>query len=241
MDHYERISEDYDAHYNDAFSRNYMDRFVFDPMFHGIDVAGKSVLEAMCGGGQTADYLLDRRAEVTGLDISAKQVAHFQRRHPDAKVRCGSVLNSGIPAESYDIVSVVGGIHHMPPNVEQTIIEIHRVLKPGGFFCFMEPHSESLAEGFRRTWYKHDPLFAKNEAAINMTELRKAFADRFDYKHELYLGNFGYLFVLNSMVFRIPKRLKSIYSPAMMALESFVNKIGGKPLSCYVVGQWQKK
>ncbi len=105
----------------------------------------------------------------------------------------------------------------------------------------MEPHSESLAEVFRRTWYKHDPLFAKNEAAINMTELRKSFNDRFDFKNELYLGNFGYLFVLNSMVFRIPKKLKTIYSPAMMVLESLVNKIAGKPLSCYVVGQWQKK
>ena len=129
----------------------------------------------------------------------------------------------------------------MPPHVDQTLDEIHRVLKPGGSFCFMEPHSESLAEGFRRTWYKHDPLFAKNEAAINMSELRDKFKNHFDFRQEFFLGNFGYLFVLNSMVFRIPMRLKAIYAPAMSAVETMFNKIGGKPFSCFVVGQWQKK
>lgn len=239
--HYERIAADYDAHYNDKFSQRYMQKFVFEPMFKDIDVNNKSVLEAMCGGGQTTKYLLDRNARVTGLDISPQQTAHFKKRHQDAEVICGSILNSGIASESFDIVSVVGGIHHMPPYTRESIAEIHRMLKPGGYFCFMEPHSESAAESFRRAWYKRDTLFAENEAAVNMSELRENFKESFNFRHEHYLGNFGYLLVLNSMVFRIPLKLKPLYSPSLMATEAVLNKVFGKPLSCFVVAQWQKK
>ena len=239
--HYERISQEYDAHYNDIYSQQYMQQMAFEPMFAGINLKEKSVLEAMCGGGQTAKYLLDREANVTGLDISAQQTDHFKNRHPKTTVICGSMLNSGIANESYDVVSVVGGIHHMPPNINESIEEIHRILKLGGYFCFMEPHSESVAETFRQMWYKCDSLFAENEAAINMRELHQTFCDKFEFKREEYLGNFGYLFVLNSMVFRIPLKFKPFYSSAFIKLESFCNKILGKSFSCFVVAQWQKK
>lgn len=239
--HYEVIAADYDSHYNDGHSRAYMRRFAFEPMFGGLDLAGKNVLEAMCGGGQTTRYLLDRGARVTGFDISPQQTSHFKIRHPDADVRCGSILNSGFDSNSFDVVSVVGGIHHLPPHIDQGITEIHRILKPGGSFCFMEPHSETAVDCVRRAWYKRDPLFAKNEEAINVGQLRETFADRFEFRSEIYAGNVGYLLVLNSMVFRIPLAIKPIYSPAMMMLESVLNGVLGKPFSCFVVGQWRKK
>ena len=240
QDHYERIAAEYDIHYNDAYSRKYMREFVFKPMFDGIELENRNVLEAMCGGGQAARFLMERNATVTGLDISEQQAGYFKLRQPGAEVICGSILDSGIPDASFDIVSVVGGIHHMPPHIDETIVEIHRILKPDGYFCFMEPHSESIAEIFRSTWYKYDPLFAKNEAAISMRKLRGTFADRFEFVRENYFGNFGYLFVLNSMVFRVPPRIKTIYSPLMLFAESVFNRIGGKPFSCFVVGQWRK-
>lgn len=239
--HYERISTDYNAHYNDFYSQKYMQRFVFEPMFAGIDLNNKIVLEAMCGGGQATEYLLNRQSKVIGLDISPQQTANFKRRHNQADVLCASILNSGIASESFDIVSVVGGIHHMPPHTNESILEIHRILKPGGYFCFMEPHSESLAEIARKAWYKRDSLFAENEAAVNMSKLRKDFQDYFNLKHEHYLGNFGYLLVLNSMVFRLPLKLKPFYSPPLLAAETVFNKLLGKSLSCFVVAQWQKK
>lgn len=239
--HYERISADYDAHYNDKYSREYMLTFVFEQMFNGLDLQGSVLLEAMCGGGQTTNYVRERGANVTGLDISPQQAAHFLRRHPDSSVLCGSILDTSFADNTFDVISVVGGVHHMPPNVNECIAEIHRILKPGGSFCFMEPHTESFADRFRQFWYRYDPLFAKNEAAINMSELRNKFEDKFEFAKEVYAGNFGYLFVLNSMVFRVPHKLKDIYSPAIIALERFLNKVLHKRFSCFVVGQWKKK
>ncbi len=179
---YERISPEYDIHYNDAYSQKYMRRFVFEPMFAGIDLNNKSVLEAMCGGGQSAKYLLDKNACVTGIDISPQQIANFKQRHPRALTICASILNSGIESESFAVVSVIGGIHHMPPYTTKTILEIHRILEPGGYFCFMEPHRESVLETFRKAWYKRDNLFAENEEAVDMSELRSEFNDYFKFK-----------------------------------------------------------
>lgn len=240
-DHYERISAGYDAHYNDFQSQKYIRRFILDPMFKGIELENKLVLEAMCGGGQITEYLLEKNARVVGLDISPSQMAYFHRRHNRAQVVCGSMLNSGIKDESFDAVAIIGGIHHLPPHTSESLHEIHRVLKTGGYFCFAEPHSESLAEMPRKMWYKRDSLFAENEAAVNMSELRNEFSKMFDFKTEIYLGNVAYLLVFNSMVFRVPLRLKPFYSPALMGMEGILNRLLGKPFSCLVVAQWQKK
>src|SRR5207249_1728428 len=42
----------------------------------GSDVADKDVLEIACGGGQSAVYLAEQGARVTGVDFSSAQLAH---------------------------------------------------------------------------------------------------------------------------------------------------------------------
>lgn len=239
--HYDRIAVEYEAHYSDACSQQYRDRFIYEPMFEGLNLEGRRVLEAMCGSGQTTEFLLSRKALVTGLDISSREIASFKKRWPDCDIVCGSILDSTLENNSFDCITVVGGLHHLHPNLNDALREIHRVLKSGGHLCFAEPHSEALPDIVRRHWYKRDKLFADNEAAINMKELKREFSSSFSFKKELYLGNIGYLLVLNSMVFRIPLRLKPHYSPLVMWLEGVINRVQGKMFSCYVVAQWQKK
>ena len=211
------------------------------PMFAGIELAGTKVLDAMCGSGQLTPYLLGRGASVTGLDISSEEIGLFRKRWPTCEAVCSSVLDSSLDSESFDTIVVVGGLHHLHPSLNKAIAEFHRILRPGGFFCFAEPHSGSLPELFRRHWYKHDSLFADNEAGIDMKALKNEFGSGFTFKSEIYSGNLAYLLVLNSMVFRIPLSLKSYYTPALMALEPIINKVQGKLLSCFMVAQWQKK
>ena len=73
--------------------------------------------------------------------------------------------------------------------------EIHRVLKPGGYFCFMEPHSGSFPDVIRKFWYKHDHFFSENEAAIDINSLEQEFASDFAFKR-LNIWNPGFLFVI---------------------------------------------
>lgn len=240
QNHYAQIAAEYEAHYSDRFSLEYRRRFIYEPMFEGINLKGMNVLDAMCGSGQTTEYLLSGGAQVTGLDISDVVVASFKARWSESRAVCRSLLDSGLPNESFDCIAVVGGLHHIQPNVIAAVREVYRMLKPGGYFSFMEPHSGSFADLVRRFWYKHDRFFSDNEAAIDVAELNREFASKFSFNRIKYMGNVAFLLVLNSLIFRIPVSAKGFYSPILIPLESFINKLQGKATSCFVVGQWQK-
>jgi SAM-dependent methyltransferase len=238
--HYDHIAADYEAHYSDEWSIEYRRKFIYEPMFEGLDLAGMKVLDAMCGSGQTTDYLLARGATVTGLDISNEVIDTFQSRWTNATAVKRSLVDSGLPDNSFDYVVVVGGLHHIHPKVKRAVREIHRVLKPGGYFCFMEPHSGSLPDLVRRVWYRFDHFFSDNEAAIDVAALQRDFSDCFELKKAKYLGNFAFLLVLNSLIFRIPPRSKKFFAPVLMRLEPLVNKLQTKLTACFVVTQWKK-
>ena len=240
QEHYDNIAAEYEAHYSDYWSVEYRRRFIYEPMFEGLNLSGMKVLDAMCGSGQTTNYLLSHGAIVTGLDISNEVIDTFQARWSNASVVKRSLLASGLPDNSFDCVAVVGGLHHIHPNVKQAVREIHRVLKPGGHLCFMEPHSGSLPDIVRRVWYRFDRFFSDNEASIDVARLQKDFATSFELKQVKYLGNFAFLLVLNSLIFRISPESKKFYAPLLMRLEPLVNKLQTKLTSCFVVTQWQK-
>jgi len=241
QNHYDRIADQYEAHYGDAYSLEYRERFIYGRMFEGIKLSGMNVLDAMCGSGETTEYLLTRHARITGLDISKKVIESFNARWSNCKAVCRSLLDSELPSDSFDCVVIVGGLHHIQPNVSDAVKEIYRVLKPGGYFCFMEPHSGSLPDLVRRFWYKHDHFFSDNELAIDTVSLEREFTSQFNFNRVNYLGNLAFLLVLNSLIFRIPLRAKRLYSPLLLRLEALINKLQGKTTSCYVVAQWQKK
>jgi SAM-dependent methyltransferase len=240
QEHYDQIAADYETHYSDEWSVEYRRRFIYEPMFAGLDLSGMKVLDAMCGSGQTTNYLLTLGAKVTGLDISSEVLDTFQALWARASVVKRSLIDSGLPDNSFDCVAVVGGMHHIHPNFKAAVREIHRVLKPGGYFCFMEPHTGSLPDVIRRIWYRFDRFFSDNEAAIDIELMQRDFAGSFELRKINYLGNVAFLLFLNSLRFRIPPASKKLFAPLLMKLEPWVNKLQTKLTSCFVVTQWQK-
>src|SRR5258708_8742737 len=183
------MGPEWDPHYGDPCSRQYRERFINQPMFEGIELSGMQVLEAMSGNGQTTEFVLSKGAAVTGLDISPAEIDSFRRRWPDCNAKCSSIIESGFESESFDCVAIVGGLHHLHPHLSEAVGEIQRILKPGGFFCFAEPYQGSLPDLVRSFWYKHDKLFASNEASIDMQAMKKEFASAFSLDGQKYLGN----------------------------------------------------
>jgi len=240
-DHYNRIAEMFERHYDDPSTQRYRDRFIDGPMLQGLDLRGRRVMEAMCGGGFTTRALLQRGAVVTGLDISPACIAAFHRRWPQCESICGSITQSGLPDGSFDAVAIVGGLHHLHPHLDPAVEEIHRILKPGGAFCFLEPHVGSLPDWFRQRWYARDDMFSENEAAVDVQHLKTRFGDHFDFVHEIYGGDLGHLLIYNSMIFRIPLALKPLYSPLIMLLEGWIGRFQGPRTACWVICQWRKK
>lgn len=239
--HYDDIAFQYQQHYDCPQSQKYRKRFIYDPMFDGSDLSGKRVLEAMCGSGQTTDYLLSKGCHVTGLDISSSMIDLFKRRWPNCDSIYRSFFNNGIEDASFDCVVIIGGLHHLQPRVDDAINEVHRILKPGGHFYFVEPNSGSAPNVIRKLWMKADPLFEINEKAIDIKYLQKRYISQFEFTKTLYGGGIAYLLVLNSMVLRIPISMKRLVSPLVMAIESAFKFLQGKRSSCFVICQWKKK
>jgi SAM-dependent methyltransferase len=239
--HYDRIAAEYAAHYGDAWSERYREAFMNAPMTDGLALAGARVVDAMCGSGETTGHLVARGAQVVGLDISPQEMAEFARRWPGCETRCASILHTGLADASVDAVFVVGGLHHVHPRVDDALAEIHRILKPGGHFRFVEPHRGSLPDRVRRAWYARDRYFAENEESIDVEAMKRAFGDRFEFGPESYGGNLAYLLVLNSLILRMPLWLKPWYARPLLALERAIAPLQGRATSCFVVGRWRKR
>lgn len=240
--HYNRIAADYEAQYGDPDGLTYRQRFLYEPMLAGLDLERRSVLEALSGSGHATGYLLtNKKALVTGLDISEEAIESFKKRWPQCQAICAPITESRLPDESFDCIVVVMGLHHLHPNLSEALREIHRLLRKGGFFCFTEPHRESAFSSLRALWYRHDPLFAENEEALDIEALKREFESLFEFGMEQHVGSVAYLLVLNSMIFRVPLWLKRIYSPALMRLEQMLAGFHSRTLSLGVICQWQKK
>jgi hypothetical protein len=69
----------------------------------------------------------------------------------------------------------------------------------------------------------------------------RAHGDRFDFDRPTYTGGPAYLLVYNSMVFRVPRVLKRLYSPLLLLAERPIQRLQGKRTSCMVVCQWRKR
>ena len=60
-EHYDRIAADYEAQYGDPDGLTYREQFLYRPMFAGLELEGRDVLEALSGSGHATAYLLTEK------------------------------------------------------------------------------------------------------------------------------------------------------------------------------------
>jgi ubiquinone/menaquinone biosynthesis C-methylase UbiE len=106
------------------------------------NVAGKSLLDLGCGAGENSVYFASRGANCVAADYSPGmvEVALKLAEANGVEVK-GKVVNAmaiAFPDNSFDIVYASNLLHHIP-DPQVAIQEAHRVLKPGGLFCFWDP------------------------------------------------------------------------------------------------------
>jgi SAM-dependent methyltransferase len=103
------------------------------------DVADKDVLELGCGGAQWSIALARRGARVTGLDLSAAQLAHARaliaRERVDVRLIEANAEATGLPDRSFDVVFCDHGAMAFA-DPRRTVPEVARLLRPGGLFAF---------------------------------------------------------------------------------------------------------
>ena len=97
---------------------------------------GDAVCDVGCGYGGTSRILADMGAEVTGLTLSAAQLAYAESAHPRANPRLmrQDWLENSFPDASFDGVLSLESSEHMVDK-PKFFAEVARTLKPGGRFA----------------------------------------------------------------------------------------------------------
>lgn len=239
--HFEKMHDLYADHYYDAESMRYRRQFIYDIVFQGMDANGQCVAEICCGDGynsqQLRSYFPQVRAE--GFDISEAAV-HAYSRLTGFPAHVKDLL---MPLEPefhgrYDSVICIGGVHHCVNDLEGLLKNISLMLKPGGRFVCMEPYASPLLDPIRKLWYRVDPYFeAGSERALLPQELAQ---------HGLMLkrlhfgGGPAFYLVGNSMIFRMPKKVKQAISPSLLSIEPMFEKLLPKLLKGFFVAEYAK-
>ena len=122
-----------------------------------------------CGVGQFANYLPEA-AQLCGLDISYEMLRMASGRMMN--LIQGSSTNLPIASEAFDLIFANSLIHHLP-DPEQGIIEIHRILKPGGQVVLIDTNRSLInavprAIAYRRDNFSMDHENFKSKSYIRM-------------------------------------------------------------------------
>jgi len=238
--HYQKIGAAYRQHYFDAWSWRYRREFIHADLLAGEDWRGKKVLEAMCGTGSVAGDLQALGAEVYGLDLSLSAIAAYREewRRP---ALVASLLQPGLKAGTFDAIIIVGGLHHLHPHLSAGLDALAALLKDEGSLRFFEPHATAWPDKLRGWWYRHDPLFGSGEASIHPRRLLKEHGRDYEEIASTFGGGPAYLFVFNSLIWRLPIRLKSRLAPGLFWLEKILSPLQSERFSFFVIGRWRKR
>ena len=119
----------------------------------GEDLSSWSAL-VVCGGvGGEGSYLAERGIrDVTVSDFSPRALEHCRRRDPRLETRLLDAEQLDVDDESYDLVLVQDGLHHLP-HPTQGLTEMLRVARRA--VVVIEPHAGLVARLLGRTWERH--------------------------------------------------------------------------------------
>ena len=110
-------------------------------------VAGKRALDIACGDGYGSAVLAETAAEVVGVDISAETVSSARAKYldrPRLSFVEGDCRHLPFADGEFDVVVSFETIEHITAQ-EDFILEVRRVLRPGGVFIVSTPNQPVYA------------------------------------------------------------------------------------------------
>jgi ubiquinone/menaquinone biosynthesis C-methylase UbiE len=94
---------------------------------------GAQVLDLGCGAGMPTTHALAERFEVTGVDISARQIALAQQNVPEATFIQADMARLDFASASFDAVAAFYALIHVPREEQAKLLQnITAWLHPGG-------------------------------------------------------------------------------------------------------------
>lgn len=204
-----------------------------------------SVLEAMCGFADGYEILSSRYGDVdySGFDYSEHIVAYLRDNRPGLDIHHQDVTTYDADRQ-YDIVILLGGLHHVPDYSEHVVASLAASLKSGGLFINFEPtHGNPLFRLVRERIYKRNTLFDEDsERAFGVRQLKELFMQA-GLKEEkiIYPGLLSYVLFYNPDAFPA----LNIGSAKLVSLlwsveQPFMKTLVAKALSFATLSIWRK-
>jgi SAM-dependent methyltransferase len=109
-----------------------------------IPAGSQRILDVGCNVGALLEHCaqLHPDAKLAGVDVNAAAVAEARGRLPAANIRLVSGSNLPFPDRSFDCVTCIEVLEHVPAaNRNTSLQEMARVLAPGGCLVIRTPHA----------------------------------------------------------------------------------------------------
>jgi SAM-dependent methyltransferase len=208
--HFETIARRY---FNARQSANHLlyKRLLWSAALRGIhfkDQGEIDVLEPMCGyaeGRAIVEMFYPGKIQYDGFDTSATLLEHAARTRPDCHLFKADI-NEFVPQKKYDVIILIGGLHHVYRNAAPVLASMRSAIKDTGIFINFEPtHSCALTRCVRNRIYKRNSLFdADTERGFTLRELNGLYHDAdFRIADQLYPGLLAYVLYYNPDAFPI--------------------------------------
>lgn len=127
--------EEYDAWYKTSLGA-LSDKLEKEVVFSLFEIKhGDAVLDAGCGTGNYTIEMAKRGADVVGVDSSEEMVGWAKRKAEGERLKVSfqvaDAIKLSFPDDSFDLI-VSNGLLCFLKEPEKALMEMHRVLKPGG-------------------------------------------------------------------------------------------------------------
>ena len=128
---YDKIAEQYDEFNTQISNEEELREFI------SMVKSAAYVLDAGCGTGRVARFLVDSGFQVTGIDISPKMLDLAKHRVPEATFEIGDMTTLQYEDDSFDGVVSTYAVFHVPRMKHFALFQdFRRILKTGGVLLF---------------------------------------------------------------------------------------------------------
>jgi SAM-dependent methyltransferase len=163
---------------------------------------GSRVADLGCGSGIFTELLRREGYASVGLDISPRLLALGGSKYPGLELIGGDAENLPFHSESLDGVLLSGLVHHFP-DPRRLIVEVCRVLKPGGRFVSFDPNRMNPFMWLYRD--RASPFYSsvgvtENERPILAWRVAEMFHDESFRVRTDYLAGLAYTYVASQRI-----------------------------------------
>lgn len=204
------------------------------------------VLEPMCGFCDGYDILkqhLGQDVGYHGFDYSDSVIDAVRQERPELDVWQADATKF-TTNDTFDIIIILGGIHHTPLAARKIIERTAAFLRPGGLFISLEPtHGNPLFRAARSVIYRRNSLFdEETERAFPVNDLLSIFTGAgLAPVSVLYPGLMSYVLYYNPDAFPFlnvggERLVSTIYAVDRLFIQNFI----GRTLSFATLSIWRK-